>query len=184
MKQNSCADLNNSPEGQPWRSAEKAGMRSCLQVPLWLLVGLLSVVFLVAVGVLTYSLVYTRTGEAMDTVAVSYRELGFSAVENKVVGMLGQVAAMTKLLGLVATTVTNGSTIPLQLRRQLSLGLSVMSMAQDHYLGFSTGELLVLHRLTAAADSAEVWEVSSNLTGNRIAIFPATSWDTDWLAPA
>ena len=72
----------------------------------------------------------------------------------------------------------------MELRKQLSLGLSVMPFAQDHYLGFSTGELTVLHKLTSLPNSTSVWEISGNLTGNRIATFPATSWGPDWLTPA
>eukprot|EP00906_Rhabdomonas_costata_P005416 RCo008110 len=121
---------------------EKTGVRACVQVPLWLLVGLLSVVSLVIVGMVTYFLVYIRTGQAMDTVAVSYRELGFVAVEKEVTGMLGQVATMTKLLGMQAATATPGDVTPVELRKQIFLGMSLMPIALDYFVGFSTGELL------------------------------------------
>eukprot|EP00906_Rhabdomonas_costata_P005418 RCo008113 len=114
--------------------------RACVQVPLWLLVGLLSVVSLIVVGVLTYFLVYTRTGEAMDSVAVSYRELGFQVVENKVLGMLGQVAMMTKLLGEQAATAAPEDIAPIELRQQTFLGISLMPIALDYMVGFRTGE--------------------------------------------
>eukprot|EP00906_Rhabdomonas_costata_P005425 RCo008124 len=160
--------------------AEKTGVRSCVQVPFWLLVGLLSVVSLVVVGVVTYFLVYIRTGQAMDSVAVSYRELGFLAVEKEVTGMLGQVATMTKLLGMQAVATTPGDVTPVELRKQIFLGMSLMPIALDYFVGFSTGELLDVHRVT---ETYSIWELSNNLTGYRVGGFAAESWGWDWLAP-
>eukprot|EP00906_Rhabdomonas_costata_P011386 RCo016200 len=154
-------------------------IRACVQVPFWLLVGLLSVVSLVAVGVLTYFLVYIRTGQAMDSVAVSYRQLGFVAVEKEVTGMLGQVASMTKLLGMQAATAPIGDVTAIELRQQTFLGISLMPIALDYMVGFRTGELLDAHRVTG---SEIIWELSNNLTGYRIGGFPAESWGADWLA--
>eukprot|EP00906_Rhabdomonas_costata_P005424 RCo008122 len=160
--------------------AEKTGVRSCVQVPFWLLVGLLSVVSLVIVGVLTYFLVYNRTSQAMDSVAVSYRGLGFEAVENKVTSMLGQVATMTKLLGVQAPT--PGDVLSVELRKQELLGIPMMPIANDYFVGFSTGEVLGIHR--NAANNALNWQISNNLTGYRIGGLPAVSWGEDWLSHA
>eukprot|EP00906_Rhabdomonas_costata_P011376 RCo016181 len=150
-------------------------------IPLWLLVGLLSVVNLMAVGVLTYFLGNTRARQAMDRVAVSYRGLGFQAVENKVTGMLGQVATMTKLLGEQAATAPRGEVYPVELRKQLFLGMPMMPIAMDYFVGFSTGELLDIHR---DAGAPMLWELSNHLTGYRIGGFSASSWGPDWLSTA
>eukprot|EP00906_Rhabdomonas_costata_P005423 RCo008121 len=123
---------SSSPETA---AAEKTGVRAYVQVPFWLLVGLLSVVSLVIVGVVTYFLVYTRTGQAIDTIAVSYRGLGFLAVEKEVTGMLGQVATMTKLLGMQASTATQGDVTAIELRQQTFLGISLMPIALDYMVG-------------------------------------------------
>eukprot|EP00906_Rhabdomonas_costata_P037317 RCo052509 len=142
----------------------EAATRGCVQIPLWLLVGLLSVVSLVVIGIVTYFLVYIRTGQAMDSVAVSYREVGFQAVENKVIGMLGQVAMMTKSLGQQAPV--PGDVLPVELRRQVFLGITSLPIALDFFVGFSTGETLGMHR--DPATNVLNWQLSNNLTGYRL----------------
>ena len=101
-----CCPQLSRRKNSPRRPVPKT---NSARVPLWLLVGLLSVLSLVAVGVLTYFLVYTRTAQAMDAVAVSYRALGFLTVQNQITGTLGNVAAMTKLLGLQAAAAPSGA---------------------------------------------------------------------------
>ena len=101
----------NSPSkpNVPETSSEGEVTRAFLQIPMWLLVGIMSVGSLVCVGVLAYFLVYNRTETAMDKVALSYRQLGFLAVQNKVVGTLSPVATTTQQLALMmASTLNSG----------------------------------------------------------------------------
>ena len=64
-----------------------------VHLPLWLLMGLLVVLSVVAVGLLAFLPVYFRSEAAMGRVAAKYRELSFLAVENNVVNLPAAAAA-------------------------------------------------------------------------------------------
>eukprot|EP00906_Rhabdomonas_costata_P019277 RCo028160 len=183
----------------PLRSTELTSQpRPRVQLPLWALLVALSMVSLVAVGVLTFMLTKVRGEQAVDSVGASYRQLASTLVEQKVVGLLGQLVAATQQLAIYGenSPVNADDPWPEELRKLMIttlLTVPQLALGTGLFLGLGTGQILALE--ADAVTGHLFWGASGNGTANHYTVWPATQscascggegveglWrDSDWM---
>eukprot|EP00906_Rhabdomonas_costata_P010713 RCo015066 len=163
-------------------STSARGWKGGIQLPLWLLMGLLVVLSVVAVGLLAFLPVYFRTEATMNLVAAKYRGLSFLAVENEVKCLLQQQLEMAELLAKIqATFPQEDPPFPAELRKILFYGVQTLSNVKNMVVGYSSGDVVAMSKNGELSPPTPTWALSGQITGYHAVVLPARTWGTEWL---
>eukprot|EP00906_Rhabdomonas_costata_P013033 RCo018740 len=153
--------------------------RRC-QLPIWVLLVSLSTLSLIVVGTLTFELSQLWSGQAIDFVAVKYRELACATVQSRVMDFLSEVTTSVRQAAMYAAVSTVGpeASRSEELRKLILTRMIAIeslcpqcSAATALSLG-SPAELAGV--MTDTLTGNLFWILCSNATGDRKAFWPAT----------